>query len=422
MKLNRFKSIILGAGLMALTSLSLFACSEIEDGVNDIDSWPAPVDDYVPSLEHPGIMHTAKSLNRMKTIVKRGEAGTIESGSLEERAYATYLLMKDYSLSKSNYTMKKTPGVQIELRRGSGGNAGVFQPDFSAACLNSLMWALTGETAHADKAKEILLEYARTVTKIPVHNDDDLLAGLQGFMVAYATELLSHVSYNNVTPLSGDELEEVNGMLRNVFLPVLNNFYATPAFSNGNWGLIVTRAYMAIAILWNDQAMYKQAVDFLLYGNDNGTLKNYIDGDTGQCQESGRDQGHTQLGIGMIASICEMGYQQGNDLYALLDNRLLKGYEYVAGYNLGNEMPFKTWVDVTGKYSNWTKPDSSGTSTRGTFRGIYSIAYNHYFTRKHLSMPYTKQVLDNKSYVEGYDSDNNGFYAFQFCDGDIDPE
>lgn len=165
---------------MALTSLSLFACSEIEDGVNDIDSWSAPVDEYVPSLEHPGIMHTAKSLNRMKTIVKRGEAGTIESGSLEERAYATYLLMKDYSLSKSNYTMKKTPGVQVELRRGSGGNAGVFQPDFSAACLNSLMWALTGETAHADKAKEILLEYARTVTKIPVHNDDDLLAGLQG--------------------------------------------------------------------------------------------------------------------------------------------------------------------------------------------------------------------------------------------------
>ena len=31
---------IIGAGLFALTSTTLLACSEIEDGSNDMSSWP----------------------------------------------------------------------------------------------------------------------------------------------------------------------------------------------------------------------------------------------------------------------------------------------------------------------------------------------------------------------------------------------
>ena len=37
---------IIGAGLFALTSTTLLACSEIEDGSNDMSSWPE-VKDYV---------------------------------------------------------------------------------------------------------------------------------------------------------------------------------------------------------------------------------------------------------------------------------------------------------------------------------------------------------------------------------------
>ena len=32
----------------------------------------------------------------------------------------------------------------------------------------------------------------------------------------------------------------------------------------------------------------------------------------------------------------------------------MKGYEYLAKSNLGYEVPFFTWKDITGKYSNWT--------------------------------------------------------------------
>ena len=91
--------------------------------------------------------------------------------------------------------------------------------------------------------------------------------------------------------------------------------------------------------------MYRQAVDYYLNGYDNGSLPRYIS-ETGQSQETGRDQGHAQLGLEAMADICEMAWTQGDDLWGALDNRLMKGFEYAARYNLGYGVPFKTWQAV----------------------------------------------------------------------------
>ena len=56
-------------------------------------------------------------------------------------------------------------------------------------------------------------------------------------------------------------------------------------------------------------------------------MTHYIINEEGQCQESGRDQQHTQLGLGCLAEACEVGWRQGVDLYGAADNRLLRGYE-----------------------------------------------------------------------------------------------
>jgi hypothetical protein len=62
--------------------------------------------------------------------------------------------------------------------------------------------------------------------------------------------------------------------------------------------------------------------------------------ETGQCQESGRDQGHTQLGLAHLGDCCEIAWHQGLDLYGYADSLLLKGVEYTAKYNLGETVPF----------------------------------------------------------------------------------
>lgn len=388
-----------------ITALFFTSCtSEIEDGTTDIDSWPSVIgEEYTPNMAHPGILHTTQSIKRMRTIVKRADAN--------DNAYKTYLNMKNDYRAKSDYSMAGP--YEIISRDGEYANTkSGFEADFSAAYLNALIWAVTQDEAHAKKTIDILVKYADKLKEIPSTNDAPLLAGLQGFQIIYATEMVS-TTYDK---MAKEDLDKINGMIKNIFLPVLTKFYETPAYTNGNWGIIATKAYLAAAVLWNDKDMFKEGIKFFFYGNDNGTLPNYIDGETGQCQESGRDQGHAQLGVGGIAAICELGYSQGIDLYGALDNRLLKGYEYTAQYNLGYDVPFKQWKDVTGKYSSW---NTVGSGSQGQLRAIYAMGYNHYVTRKGMSMPYTKEAFE-KQPVEGYDADNIGYGTFQFCDGDID--
>jgi alpha-glucosidase len=334
---------------------------------------------------HPSILHSASDFERMRKFIR-------DTASI---AFGSYKLLKEHPFSQSGYRMQgpfKVISRDGEFRYTKD----KMESDFHAAYQNALMWALTKDEKHARKSLEILTAYADSLEYIPETNDAPLLAGLEGFKIVYAMELLR---YSGLDPQS---LTRVEAMFRNIFLPVLENFYCHPPYTNGNWGPIVTKTYMAAGIYFDDREMYERAKNFYLHGNDNGTITNYIDGATGQIQESGRDQAHSQLGIGAMAVVCELAWKQGDDLYSALNNRLLKGYEYVAKYNLGNDdMPFRQWTDVTGRYNNWTQ---ISTKVRGQLRPVFEIVYNHYANRKGLKMPYTRQVLE-KIRPEGFHGD-----------------
>ena len=233
--------------------------------------------------------------------------------------------------------------------------------------------AAAGETA---PALEIVNAYANTLQGFEGH--DAPLCTIQAYWLLRAMMILKDYK----TP-------EWNAMIRRAIVPVLDRFEAYSPYANGNWGAIVNRCRMASAIVLGDRKMYEASVDFFLHANDNGSLPNYIS-ETGQCQETGRDQGHAQLGLGALCEICEMAWEQGDDLWGALDNRMLKGIEYTAKYNLGYDVPFETWNDCTGLYIDWTEPGEMG---RGRIRCIYDLPYAHYVGRKGLKMPYTKKVL-----------------------------
>jgi hypothetical protein len=282
-----------------------------------------------------------------------------------------------------------------------------MEADFSAAYLNALMWVATKQEDHAIKSVAILEAYADSLREIPATNDAPLLAGLEGTKIVNALEILRS-TYKGIT---AKQLEKITGMVTGIFLPVCDKLYHTPAYTNGNWGGIVTKMYISSAIFLDNEAMYKKAIEFYKNGNDNGTIQNYISDATGQIQESGRDQGHSMLGIGALATVCEIAWNQGDDLYSAYNNRLVKGFEYVAKYNLGNDdLPFVTWKDITGKYSDWTKISEI---SRGRFIPIFDMVYNHYVRIKGLSMPYTEQVVQ-KIRPEGYDRDQPAFGTLLF--------
>lgn len=234
-------------------------------------------------------------------------------------------------------------------------------------------FAVKGE---ADEAVAIINAYAKTLQRFDGH--DAPLCTIQGYDLVRA-----------MTLMKAHKTDEWDAMVRRAILPTLDQFEADSPYANGNWGAIVNRQRMACAIFLEDSALYKASVDYFLHANDNGSLSKYIS-ETGQCQETGRDQGHVQLGLEALAQTCEMAWEQGDDLWGALDNRLLKGFEYTAKYNLGYEVPFTIWTDCTGLYNDWTEPGQMG---RGNLWNIYELPYNHYVKRKGLSMPYTERIV-----------------------------
>ncbi|WP_287677861.1 alginate lyase family protein [Bacteroides sp.] len=354
------------------------------------------------SFNHPGLLHNIEDLNRIESLVSNEVFPS----------YGSYELLINKDEASYKYQLKG-PFENISRAGEFGYTKTPCENDFKAAYYNSLLWNITKDERHAAKAMEILRAYAGRLKKI--HGPDDpLCAGLQGFMLVNAAEIMrytySKTGYSN--GWDSDDTKKTESMFRGVFLPVLRKFYNTKPYSNGNWGISVNKMVLALGIYLDDRELYNTAIDFFYNSIDNGSLPNYIS-ETGQIQETGRDQEHCMLGLGCMAELCECAWKQGDNLYGALDNRLLKGYEYLSKVNLGyKDVPYKVWKDATGKYSNW---QCIGEAGMGQFRSVFEIAYNHYVYRCGIKMPYTEKVLKRiRPEGEGFVCDNPGFGTLLF--------
>jgi len=275
--------------------------------------------------------------------------------------------------------------------------------DGDAAYQNALMWCITGQTNHAQKAIEILNAWSHTLKQM-AGREKQLSAGLNGFKFINAAELMRY-TYPVWSPA---DVAQCETMFREALRPAVQDF---AAFANGNWDAACVKTLLAIGIFCNDAACASRAIGYFRSGTGNGCLTHYIINEAGQAQESGRDQQHVQLGIGLLAETCEIAWNQGIDLYGAADNRLLKGFEYTARYNLGFEVPFASWVDTTGKYRHTAISDKR----RGQLRPIYEMVWNHYQNRRGIPAPFTRQAAD-KLRPEGaaFGSDHPGFGTLLF--------
>jgi hypothetical protein len=349
------------------------------------------------TFNHPGILHNNEDLNRIRQIVmtqRQPGKGSYEVMKMQATASASYQIKGAFDTIARDGTFAFTKSL--------------FEKDFNAAYQNAIMWVITNNEAHAKKSIEIINAYSKKLKAISGSNDNALAASLGGFILVNAAEIMRYT----YPAWKKEEVERSEQMFRNVFVNELNRFFERKAFSNGNWGAASLKAMMGMGVYLNDASIFNQSVDFFYTnGKDNGSIANYVD-ETGQCQESGRDQPHVMLGLGCLAEACEVGFKQDIDMYAALGNRLMAGYEYTAKYNLGYDVPYIQWKDITGKYSNWSEISTKG---RGEFRAVFEIAYNAFAVRKKLPMPYTLQVLQ-KIRPEGvpFTSDNPGFGTLLF--------
>jgi arabinogalactan endo-1,4-beta-galactosidase len=354
--------------------------------------WLVPLVSVQAAFQHPGILHTRGDLDRMKQMVQQGT----------EPWKAGFEKLRAHPQSQSDWRLR---GPFERVSRGAGEelHRTELAQDGNAAYQNALMWVITGDKAHAQKAVEILNAWSGTLKEI-VGRDKELAASLCGFKYVNAAEIIRY-TYDGWAPA---DVERCEMMLKSVFYPVIKDF---ATFANGNWDTGCIKTMMAIGVFCNDQALFDRAVEYYRSGPGNGRLIHYIINDEGQCQESGRDQSHVQLGLAHLAEACEIAWSQGLDLYGTADNRLLKGFEYTAKYNLGQEVPFAAYRDTTGKYY----AEAISSQRRGRFRPIFEMVWNHYENRKGIAALYTKQAAE-KIRPEGaaFDADHPGFGTLLF--------
>lgn len=334
---------------------------------------------------HPGLLHTNEDFNRVKAKVDAGEAPWVSGWDK----------LTANSHSSSNYT----PDPVEKLIRGGNSReepepdnyARAFN-DVAAAYQNALRWKISGDTAHAETAVNILNAWAGTCKSLSGDSNIILAAGIYGYQFATAAEIMRDYE--------GWEEEDFNAFkqwLLDLFYPISSDFLVR---HNGtcishywaNWDLCNIANIMAIGVLTDDATLYNEAISYLMEGNGNGNLDlavYYIHDDgLGQLQESGRDQGHALLCIGLLGTIAEMAWNQGDDLYGYDDNRILKAAEYAAKYNFANlNVPFEP-------YDNCDNVDHTVISDagKGNKRPIWEMIYNHYVKRKGLSATYVEMT------------------------------
>jgi len=314
---------------------------------------------------HPGILHTAEDLERMKQGVRKNLSPIAEGF---EKLRSDPYSQLDYVAHTFGQEIGRNPSVDFPA----------FDDDANAAYQCSLMAAITGDKRYAAIARNIVLGWSESLHTVS-GADAVLMAGLGPFKLINAAEIL-----RSLGELDNSSAARCAEMLKRAILPVIADF---APFANGNWDTAAIKTMLAIAVFCDDRVLFERALLYYLHGDGDGRLTHYIY-ENGQCQESGRDQQHTQLGLAHMGDACEIAWNQGMDLYGAEDNRLLRGFEYTAAYNLGDEVAFKPDVDRTGKYRHTVN------SPRGSLRPVYEQIYAHYHVRRGLATPAVGRAVD----------------------------
>jgi hypothetical protein len=369
------------------------------------------------TFTHPGGPHNAGDIIRAKVRVAAGND--------------PWLAGWNRLIANPHSRPTWVPNPQQQVSRGEGwpNNYPTLYNDIAAAYQNALRWHIQGLASHGDCARNILNAWSSTLTQLAGSADRFLLAGLQGWQCANAAELMRGYP--------GFELGRFQDMMVNVFYPLNTDFlnggddgvsHNGACITNywANWDLCTMASVTAIGILCDDAPMYDEASSYFKSGAGNGSIQHAVpflhsnvDGyDLGQWQESGRDQGHTIMGMGQMGAICEMAWNQGEDLYGYDGARFYKAAQYVAKYNLGQNVPYTTYSWGTGQNCAYQEQTVISSASRGHVRPVWASIHFHYNRRKYWDDQHIRDMYYNLVAPEGgggdYGSTSGGYDQLGF--------
>lgn len=279
------------------------------------------------TFNHPGGILSSSDLARIKQHVDAGD---------EPWASCWKSLQAD-AAAKNTYTA--SPSAEIG---GSNGTRQRAAGDAYAAMLNAIEWHVTGNDAYAQCAARILTAWGNKLETASA----ELFQYPCRAMIA-AAEMLRN---SNGSFYSGWAQADVNTFLdkvRNVMVPAGRKF-CTYTNSHPSWYTPAALVVLGAGVLLDDEEIYNEGYQLMLNTDHWGTMYGGSIEPDGQMREMGRDNVHGGLTLGDITQACLFAWNQGDDLFAEGDNRLLKGMEYWCRYNTGHTDTPYTPLDCSG--------------------------------------------------------------------------
>jgi hypothetical protein len=301
------------------------------------------------AFKHPGIRNSREELDLIKARVNAGQ----------EPQKSGWDKMMSNNVSSPGYKHQPCASFTFDGCRGRS------MQDSAAAYSNAMQWYVKGDTSKADKAITIINDWARVTS----FKQSCLAAGWSMPLMINAAEIM-----RMYPGWKSEDQAKFKSWLSDKLWPFASGCNS----DKSNWDCGGIALSLAIAVFTDNRSRFEDAL-----GRLRSFMPVYVKA-SGCTNETDRDQGHAQMGIGHLAAACEVAWHQGVDAWSHLDNRMFKGYEINAKYNLGESI---SCPDVGGVNSQF----------RGNFgHTMWEIAYNHYHNRKKMNMPYTARALSAK--------------------------
>lgn len=328
---------------------------------------------------HPGGLHTQADFDRMAAKVAAGAdpwSTTYQKLLADPHAQLTWTAAPvgvlcrtgNTAICRNNYTRS--------------------QEDAQAIYDLTLRYRVSGDAAYADKAVAIMDAWSSTLTGINGDTNAALCAGICGYLFAIAGEALR--GYDG---WSAESQSAYATMLVDVIYPVNHDFLSRhnntcDSHYRCNWDTSNMAAMIGIGVFADRQDIFDEAVTYFKDGIGNGNIHKAVAfihaGGLGQTEESGRDQAHNMGGFDSLGMMLEIAWNQGVDLYGYENNLFLRGLEYIAKYNLLNDVPYVHYRTCD------ERSDEAVVSPAG--RGnvnpqAWERGFNHYVNRLGLAAP-----------------------------------
>jgi len=313
------------------------------------------------AFTHPGAMLNLADLQALKAKIDANQEPW-KSG-YASLAAATSL----------TYPMRG-PYAKVSRVGAYDGNLNEWRVDMSNIWNLSRMWYFTGDTAYAQKARDILIAWANTQTEFS-GNESMLDLGDYAPRFVGAAEILR----GTWPGWTEADTTAVKAYFANVLQPGANP-WGESMYGAANKGALAMVAQGLMAIFNDDTA----TVDRITY--QARTLAHVglrSSNDIGMLGDSLRDQGHAQVQLYSLTVLAEALWKQGIDIYSDYNNRLLAAGEYYARVNdLAVTTPFLPFGSTDAYYNN-------DVTNHGFHAGAtaLSILRNAYGIRKGLPTP-----------------------------------